>query len=75
MDPKERAHQLRRIVNDDTFKEMMEEVLETQTAVFLNSSATIQEIEEAHHVVKGVAAIDRYIESVFNAEAMYDKKQ
>jgi len=75
MNEKERAHQLRRIVNDDTFKEMMEEVLETQTAVFLNSSATIQEIEQAHHVVKGLSAIDRYIESVFNAEAMYDKKQ
>ena len=75
MSAKERAHQLRRIVNDDTFKEMMEDVLEAQTAVFLNSSATIQEIEEAHHIVKGVSAIDRYIESVFNAEAMYDKKQ
>jgi len=75
MNPKERAHQLRRIVNDDVFKEMMEEVIETQTAVFLNSSATIQEIEEAHNIVKGIAAIDRYVESAFNAEAIYDKKQ
>lgn len=75
MSAKERAHQLRRIVNDETFLEMMEDVIETQTAVFLNSSATMQEIEEAHNIVKGLAAIDRYIESVFNDEAMHDKKQ
>lgn len=75
MNEKERAHQLRRIVNDDVFKEMMKEVIETQTAVFLNSSATIQEIEQAHHVIKGMHAIEAYIEAVFNAEAIYDKKQ
>lgn len=75
MNTKERAHQLRRIVNDDIFKDMMKEVLETQTTVFLNSSATIQQIEQAHHVVKGLSAIEDYIASVFNAEAISDKKQ
>jgi|DEB0MinimDraft_6_1074348.scaffolds.fasta_scaffold00055_44 hypothetical protein len=75
MNAKERAHQLRRIVNDDIFKEMMKEVIERQTAVFLNSSATMQEIERAHHVIKGVHAVEAHIESVFNAEAIYDKKQ
>ena len=75
MNPKERAQHLRRIVNDDAFKDLMAGIKEVQNAVFLDSSATIEEIQKAHHVIQGVAWIERYIVSVLDAEKVYDKKQ
>ena len=75
MNPTERAQHLRRIVNDDAFKDLIAGVKEVQSAVFLDSSATIEEIQKAHHVIQGVAWIERYIVSVLDAEKVYDKKQ
>jgi len=75
MNPKDQAHQMRRIANDDTFKDMMRDIKESQTAVFLDSSATMEQIEQAHHVIKGVGKIEAYIQSILDEEAIYDKKQ
>ena len=75
MNPKERAQHLRRIVNDDAFKDLIAGVKEVQNAVFLDSSANIEEIQKAHHVIQGVSWIERYIVSVLDAEKVYDKKQ
>lgn len=75
MNPKERAQNLKRIVNDDAFMDLIAGVKEVQNAVFLDSSATIEEIQKAHHVIQGVAWIERYIDSVLDAEKVYDKKQ
>jgi len=75
MNPKDQAHQMRRIANDDTFKDMMRDIKELQTAVFLDSSATMEQIEQAHHVIKGVGKIEAYIQSILDEEAIYDKKQ
>ena len=75
MNAKERAQNLKRIVDDDAFKDLIAGVKEVQNAVFLDSSATIEEIQKAHHVIQGVAWIERYINSVLDAEKVYDKKQ
>lgn len=75
MNPKERAHNIRRIANDDTFKDMIDDIKDSQTAVFLDSSATMEQIELAHHVIKGVGKIEAYIQSILDEEAIYDKKQ
>ena len=75
MNPKDQAHQMRRIANDDTFKDMIRDIKELQTAVFLDSSATMEQIEQAHHVIKGVGKIEAYIQSILDEEAIYDKKQ
>ena len=75
MNAKERAQNLKRIVDDDAFKDLIVGVKEVQNAVFLDSSATIEEIQKAHHVIQGVAWIERYINSVLDAEKVYDKKQ
>ena len=75
MNPKDQAHQMRRIANDDTFKDMMRDIKELQTAVFLDSSATMEQIERAHHVIQGVGKIEAYIQSILDEEAIYDKKQ
>ena len=75
MNAKERAQNLKRIVDDDAFKDLIAGVKEVQNAVFLDSSATIEGIQEAHHVIQGVAWIERYINSVLDAEKVYDKKQ
>jgi hypothetical protein len=75
MNAKERAQNLKRIVDDEAFKDLIAGVKEVQNAVFLDSSATIEEIQKAHHVIQGVAWIERYINSVLDAEKVYDKKQ
>ena len=75
MNPKDQAHQMRRIANDDTFKDMIDDIKDSQTAVFLDSSATMEQIEQAHHVIKGVGKIEAYIQSILDEEAIYDKKQ
>lgn len=53
----------------------MADIKERQTAVFLDSSATMEQIERAHHVIKGVSKIEEYIQSILDEEAIYDKKQ
>lgn len=75
MNPKEKAHNIRRIANDDTYKDMMADIKKAQTTVFLDSSATMEQIEQAHHVIKGVSKIEEYIQSILDEEAIYDKKQ
>lgn len=71
---KEKAARIRHLMRDDAFQELMREVKDKQIAVFLNSSAKIEHIEEAHALVKALDAIERHMQSVLDDEAVYDKK-
>jgi hypothetical protein len=71
---KDRAGQLRRLQNDETFKGLMEEVRQQQIDLFLDSSATIIEIEKARAIVAALDSINRIIQSGLDAEAVYDAK-
>ena len=53
---------------------MLSDIKDMQTDVFLDSSANMEAIEQAHTIVKGLAWIERYVQSVIDAEKMYDKK-
>ena len=71
---KDKASRIRQLMRDETFKDVMQEVKDKQIAVFLNSSAKIEHIEEAHALVKALDEIERHMQSVLDDEAVYDKK-
>mgnify|MGYP000330189712 CR=1 FL=1 len=71
---KERAARIRNLMRDEAYKDVMQSVKSRQVAVFLDSSATINQIEEAHSIIKGLDKIEEYMNSVLADEAMYDKK-
>ena len=71
---KDRAGQLRRLQNDETFKGLMEEVRQQQIDLFLDSSATIIEIEKARAIIAALDSINGIIQSGLDAEAVYDAK-
>lgn len=71
---KERAARFRNLLRDATFKEVTEDFRGKQVAVFLDSSAKIEDIERAHSIVKALDELERYMQSALDDEAMYDKK-
>ena len=71
---KERAARYRNLMRDEVFQEVLQGVKEKQIAVFLNSSAKIEDIEEAHSLVRALESIERYMKAALDDEAVYDKK-
>ena len=71
---KERAQRFKRLLADETFQEIIEFIKQEQIAVFLDSSATIDDIDKAREIVLGVDEVQRVIRAAIDAEAMEDKK-
>jgi hypothetical protein len=71
---KERAQRFKRLLADETFQEIIEFIKQEQIAVFLDSSATIEDIDKAREVVLGVDEVQRVIRAAIDDEAMENKK-
>ena len=71
---KGRAGRYRILSKDEVFREVMEGVKSRQIAVFLSSSATIEQIERARHMVVALSEIEAYIQTALDDEMVYDKK-
>jgi hypothetical protein len=71
---KEKAARYRGLMADETFQELLSETKEKLVDVFLTPSAKIETIEEAHTIVKALDAIENTLNSVLDAEAVFDKK-
>ena len=71
---KERAQRFKRLLADETFQEIIEFIKQEQIAVFLDSSATIDDIDKAREIVLGVDEVQRVIRAAIDDEAMEDKK-
>lgn len=71
---KERAQRFKRLLADDTFQEIVEFIKQEQIAVFLDSSATIEDIDKAREVVLGVDEVQRVIRAAIDDEAVENKK-
>jgi FixJ family two-component response regulator len=71
---KGRAGRYRNLSKDEVFREVMEGVKSRQIAVFLSSSATIEQIERARHMVVALSEIEAYIQTALDDEMVYDKK-
>lgn len=72
---KERAQRFKRLLADETFQEIIEFIKGEQIAVFLDSSATIEDVDKAREVVLGVEEVQRVIRAAIGDEAMENKKQ
>ena len=72
---KERAQRFKRLLADETFQEIIEFIKNEQIAVFLDSSATIEDVDKAREVVLGVEEVQRVIRAAIDDEAMENKKQ
>lgn len=74
IDIKDKAQRFRRINNDEVFQEILQGVVDEQVSVFLDVSATIEEVEKARNLIRGVEGIKRYIQAALDAEVVHDKK-
>lgn len=72
---KDRAQRFKRLLADETFQEIIEFIKGEQIAVFLDSSATIEDVDKAREVVLGVEEVQRVIRAAIDDEAMENKKQ
>jgi len=71
---KERAQRFKRLLADETFQEIIEFIKGEKIAVFLDSSATIEDIDKAREVVLGVDEVQRVIRAAIDDEAVENKK-
>jgi len=71
---KEKAARYRRLLKDDVFQELLTETREKLVDAFLNPSATIETIEEAHTIVRALDSIESSLQAALDAEAVEDKK-
>jgi hypothetical protein len=71
---KDRAARMRNLMRDEAFKELMQGVRTEQVGVFLDSNATIEDINQAHDMVKCLEKIERFIQAALDDEAVYDKQ-
>ncbi len=75
MNIKDKAARFRNLSNDETFKEVVQEIKDQRSSVFLNSQSHIETIKDAHDIIKALNYIENHFNTVFTDEAMFDKKQ
>jgi hypothetical protein len=62
-------------MNDETFKDIISEVMERQVLVFMDAHSTTEERDEAHDIVRAIDAITSYMESVIADYKMSKRKR
>lgn len=75
MSIKDKAARIRSLSNDDTYKEVIQEIRNAQIDVFLNSRSQNEAINDAHDIIKALDKIEDYFNTVLSDEAIFDKKQ
>lgn len=71
---KDKALRFRNLAKDETFQELIETVAHRQVDVFLSQESSTEAIDEARAIVVALKEIDTVIQSILDAEAVYDKK-
>lgn len=62
-------------MNDETFKDIICEVVERQVAVFMDAHSTTDERDGAHDIVRAVDAITSYMETVISDDKISKRKR
>jgi len=70
---KDKALRYRNLAKDETFQEVMEVVADRQIDVFLDASSSTEAIDEARSIVLALKQVEAVMQSVFDAEAVFDK--
>lgn len=71
---KDKALRYRNLAKDETFQELIETVAHRQVDVFLSQESSTEAIDAARSIVVALKEIDTVIQSILDAEAVYDKK-
>ena len=74
MNKKDRANAYKRLLNDDTFKLVLDEVKGEQVEVFLNPNSEREERDEAHYLVVALQTIVNYMDGVIASDIIDDTK-
>lgn len=64
----EEAGKIKQLMNDETYKEVVQHVKEQQTVVFLNPCSSLDEREDAHAIIRAFGKIEDYFATVLNDE-------
>ena len=70
----EKSAKIKTLMNDDTFMEVISEVVERQVAVFMDAHSTTDERDGAHDIVRAIDAISSYMESVIADDKISKRK-
>ena len=70
----EKAARIRTLRKDDTFQEVLAGVKQQQVSVFLTSSSSAEEREEAHGIIRALEQIEGYLDSVITEEKVQGKR-
>ena len=75
MNIKDRAAHVKRLKQDEAFNVILTEIKEDVASVFLNPHSSLEDREEAHHIVRALAKIEDRMAVILTDEAMFDKLQ
>ena len=71
-----RAEDAKRLMNDETFQDLLREVRENQKEVFANSAADeIERREEAHAILRAVNEMVAHLDAVVTAETLLELRK
>jgi hypothetical protein len=71
----EKSARIKTLMNDDTFKDIISEVIEKQVLVFMNAHSTTEERDDAHDIVRAIESITSYMESVIDDHKISERKR
>jgi hypothetical protein len=71
----EKSAKIKTLMNDDTFKDVISEVMDRQVAVFMDAHSTTDERDGAHDIVRAIEAITTYMESVTDDHKISKRKR
>ena len=71
----EKSAKIKTLMNDDTFRDVISEVVERQVDVFMNPHSSVEERDSAHDVVRAVDEITSYMETVIEDHKISKRKR
>lgn len=71
----EKSARIKTLMNDDTFKDVISDVMERQVLVFMNAHSTTEERDDAHDIVRAIDSITSYMESVIDDHKISERKR
>ena len=71
----QRARDARELLENPTFKSIMDEIRQDAVALFVNASSCIDDIAKAHENVRAIETVLQAIQARITEEAMENRKK
>jgi len=65
---------IKRLIKDETFQDVLTEVIGREVDVFLNPNSSPEERDEAHDMVRAIGKINDYLDSVIADELIENRR-